>query len=370
MKELGKKKFERALRRKKLPAPIVVPPAPPFSLESQARGRELYLQNCSGCHGIKGRGDGESTKKIVDLATDAIRPRNLSKPWTFRRGFTREDIFLTLRTGLSTTAMPRFSDRIHPDQNIWDLVHYVQTLSPGRKPAVSGKIQVKKVNSPLPETPNDPVWKEVTSFLVPTAPQIIKGDRKPSTTVDNVWIQAVHNGQQLVIRVRWDDPPVAPILTKTAEVVESPAPPLPPHLRVEEEEISDAPPPLLEPSSVPDSIALQFPTLTSPDGALPYFLNGDEKKSVLLWKWGSHPNKTELYSAHGMGTEAKLDSFVEVKSKVQFRYGQYQLVMPVEIGTAHIESGQIPIAFNIWDGGENEQGSHKSVSNWYHLILE
>jgi len=132
LKSLGRK-FKRFKEKGKVHEPVFVPDLPPFTLESLASGKELFLQNCSGCHGVMGRSDGASTHKIVDIASDAIWPRNLSKSWTFRRGYSRKQLFMTLRTGLSTTAMPRFSPRIFNDRQIWDIVNYVQTLSPPQK---------------------------------------------------------------------------------------------------------------------------------------------------------------------------------------------------------------------------------------------
>jgi len=123
------KKFEKFVTKGKTHKIVVITDPPKFTLASLERGKELFTQNCSACHGIKGRSDGASTKKIVNIATDAIWPRNLSKPWKFRRGDKRKQIFQTLRTGLSLTAMPRFSPRIFKDEQIWDLVNYVQTLS-------------------------------------------------------------------------------------------------------------------------------------------------------------------------------------------------------------------------------------------------
>ena len=116
------KKFAKFVKKGKTHKIVVIPDPPKFTLASLERGKDLFIQNCSACHGIKGRSDGASTKKIVNIATDAIWPRNLSKPWKFRRGDKRKQIFQTLRTGLSLTAMPRFSPRIFKDEQIWDLV--------------------------------------------------------------------------------------------------------------------------------------------------------------------------------------------------------------------------------------------------------
>ena len=147
------KKFAKFIKKGKTHKVVVVPDPPAFTLASLERGKELFIKNCSACHGVKGRSDGPSTKKIVNLPTDAIWPRNLSKPWKFRRGDKRKEIFLTLRTGLSLTAMPRFSQRIFKDEQIWDLVHYVQTLAPSEKPETPPILKVERTDGALPIDP-------------------------------------------------------------------------------------------------------------------------------------------------------------------------------------------------------------------------
>ena len=147
---------------------------------------------CSGCHGLEGRSDGESTKRNVDIESDAIRPRNLTKPWMFRRGSTPKDLFLTIRTGLSTTAMPRHSERIYKDSEIWDIVYYIRTLfgleetifevdiPPDSKllnPSVTRDLRAVKVKGPLPLSLEDAAWKTAPSYFIPLAGQILEAEK-------------------------------------------------------------------------------------------------------------------------------------------------------------------------------------------------
>ncbi len=90
------KKFAKFVTKGKTHKIVDVPEPPAFTLASLERGKELFIKNCSACHGIKGRSDGASTKKIVNVATDAIWPRNLTKPWKFRRGGNRKEIWSTM----------------------------------------------------------------------------------------------------------------------------------------------------------------------------------------------------------------------------------------------------------------------------------
>ena len=370
------KKFARFTKKGKTHKIVVIPDPPKFTLASLERGKDLFIQNCSACHGVRGRSDGASTKKIVNIPTDAIWPRNLSKPWKFRRGDKRKQIFQTLRTGLSLTSMPRFSPRIFKDEQIWDLVNYVQTLSPSQKPEISRILKVQKVDGPLPDDPGDPTWKTVSSNFYPLGGQIIQSEKIIYPIIDNVVVKALHNGKEIAFYLHWDDPTVDPILKKTTTVEESPAPPLPAHLQTDEPE--ERPTEELKPQEFPDSIAIQFPTSIGDGNEKPYFLNGDSEHSVNLWKWSSHPMKALELTATGIEKiTTQKDSSQNLTSKASFKYGRYFLVMKRPLTTSdpkidiQLQPGQsTPIAFNIWNGSAGETGSKKVISSWYDMILE
>lgn len=370
------KKFAKFIKKGKTHKRIKVESPPPLDEQSLARGKELFLKTCSGCHGLKGRGDGESTRKTVDIESDSIRPRNLSKPWTFRRGSTPKDLFLTIRTGLSTTAMPRHSKRFYPDKTIWDVVHYITTLAT-QKPATAREITAGKVAGTLPMNPEDKQWESAPSFYIPLGGQILQEEKLYYPTVDGVLIQALHNGDEIAFKLRWDDPTFDPILKTVADVKESPPPPLPPELQLEpgeEEEPSEKP----QPQKYPDAIAIQFPATTTADGAWPYFLNGDEGHPVNLWQWQSHPNQVSELTGKGLKQIAPHpESSQQVQSKVIFRYGQYQLVMKRKLVTTdkdndiQFEAGKtIPLTINVWDGNVKETGTRKAISSWFPMVLE
>jgi len=369
------KKFAKFKKRGKTHKLITVPPAPAFSLESMASGKDLFLKNCSGCHGLKGRGDGESIHRIVNIEKDALYPRNLGKPWKFRRGFSREDIFATIRTGLSLTAMPQFSKRMFSDPQIWDIVNYVQTLSPASKPKLNKTMTATRISGGLPTSPHDRAWKTVKTYYFPLAGQIIKSPKAYYPTVDSLFVQAIHNGEEIAFRLVWDDPTVDPVLRKSGNVEESPPPPLPPELTVESDaeefEVNT------DPQEFPDAIALQFPASHPVNSEKPYFLNGDENQPVTLWKWSSWPTKAVRQIARGI---EQIESLPEksqgLSTKFRFNYGQYQLVIKRKLALENMDGetqfnqgAPIPIAFNVWDGTQGETGSKKAISSWFEIIL-
>ncbi len=89
-------------------------------------GRKLYLENCASCHGPWGRGDGLDMP--LDERGKPIKVRDLTSG-KFRGGIGEDEIFKRIRCGIPGTPM---SAAAVSDEEIWQLVHYVQFLA-GRK---------------------------------------------------------------------------------------------------------------------------------------------------------------------------------------------------------------------------------------------
>ncbi|MBT5469380.1 MAG: c-type cytochrome [Nitrospina sp.] len=365
------KKFEKFEKRGKKHKIVAVPKSPAFSLDGVKRGKKSFMINCSGCHGVKGRGDGVTTARIVDYSSNAIWPRNLSEPWSFRRGATRDDIFLTLRTGLSTTAMPKFSPRIFKDQEIWDIVDFVCTLGSPRPPKVKPVIKAKKVDGDLSEDFSAPFWKKTDSFNIPLGGQILQKPKSYFPTVKNLTVRAAYNDKEIAFKIHWDDPSYDPALREHKNVTSSPVPPLPEHLKgMKEEEPLD---PVIP--EFPDAFAIQFPVNLA--AQKPFFLNGGPKHPVNLWKWTSSDNKILEWNAIGLKKWSLQDDLSQVvKVQSMYEYGRYSLIVKRKRNVIHekidiqFEEGKpIPIAFNVWDGYQGETETKKSISSWFELQL-
>ena len=91
--------------------------------EEPRDGKYLYVRNCSGCHGLTGKGDGETAKQLGVLARDFAAGG-------FAFGNTREAMFRTISSGLpGRSVMPAFSGTLTEDER-WLVVDYVRTLMP------------------------------------------------------------------------------------------------------------------------------------------------------------------------------------------------------------------------------------------------
>jgi mono/diheme cytochrome c family protein len=140
------KSFSPRFHEEKPATPLEISAEPPTSQESVKRGAELFeSMNCWSCHGKEGRGNGPSALTLTDSKGYPITPLDLTSGRRFKCGDSSRGLFRDLMTGLDGTPMPSFTDALKPDQ-IWDLVHYIQTLQPSgrkKKEVHQGEIQPK-----------------------------------------------------------------------------------------------------------------------------------------------------------------------------------------------------------------------------------
>jgi mono/diheme cytochrome c family protein len=105
----------------------IMPQAPP----SPERGRAVFMENCVGCHGETGRGDGPSA------ATLAKKPADFTAP-AFMRGETPLDFMHVVSVGKRLGGMPAWGD-VLTAQERWDAVSYVWTLHAGDARLAEGR---------------------------------------------------------------------------------------------------------------------------------------------------------------------------------------------------------------------------------------
>ena len=124
------KTFSPRFTTEKPETPIVIPPDPGYSDASVERGGGVYAKyNCAQCHGAGGQGDGPSAHELKDDWGNALVPYDLSKGHV-KCGDQSTDIYRVFMSGLAGTPMPAFADSLS-SADAWDLVHFIQSLSPG-----------------------------------------------------------------------------------------------------------------------------------------------------------------------------------------------------------------------------------------------
>jgi DMSO reductase family type II enzyme heme b subunit len=368
------KGFSRFFAQGPAPEPLSIGRPPRASASDIEEGREVYQRiECWKCHGQAGRGDGDSAPTQADDEGFPIRPADLTEPWRFNGGASVADIYRTLRTGLDGTPMPSFDDLIDSgfitDDELWNLAHYVRSLGPERLPRVREVVRAER-HDELPAGPLDEVWNDVDRYYIPLVGQVIARGRWFAPSVDGVWIQAVHDGRELVLRLVWSDPSRSPSpawadwrvgMLETMEPKETPAPD----------------------GDLPDAIAVQFPRTVPSGMERPYFLMGNAREPVYLWRWQSEPESVGEHIARGIDRIEPLTiSGAPLTGSAHHEHGQWQIVLRRALVVSDADDGTatdridfapaqaIPFVLFAWDGDNGEAGTRSAISTWYFIYLD
>lgn len=94
----------------------------PRSVDSIARGRQLFQKNCAVCHGAEGRGDGVAAVGLPQRPDDLSQ---IAPPPIFPDGV------VTYRISNGVKMMPAFKATLSENE-IWDLLNFIRSLAPAR----------------------------------------------------------------------------------------------------------------------------------------------------------------------------------------------------------------------------------------------
>jgi mono/diheme cytochrome c family protein/uncharacterized membrane protein/peroxiredoxin len=110
--------------------PISVPAFPstyltsdiPYAATSIAAGLNHYENNCTGCHGVSGHGDGPLAASLP------VKPADLSAPHTALH--TPGDLYWWITHGILASGMPAFGDVLSNDDR-WDMINFLGAFAVG-----------------------------------------------------------------------------------------------------------------------------------------------------------------------------------------------------------------------------------------------
>lgn len=349
------------------PQAIAIGKAPGASAEGITEGRAVFEKlECFKCHGELGRGDGQSASTLKDDWDQPIRAADLSESWNFNGGSAVEQIYRRLRTGLDGTPMPSFSDAIDAqvitDEQLWRVAQYVRSLSPEEPPRPQDVIRARRV-AQLPAGPDDSAWAQIQPAYVPLVGQIIVRPRWFAPALNAVWVQALHDGQSLALRLTWHDRS------------RSPDPAWDEWLGRMRNAMSDGDAPVAS-AQGPDRLHVQFPLKWTDGLERPYFLGGNARQPVSLWRWSSGGDKLEEGAGTGLGrfTPAAAGN---ASHSARYDRGEWALqvtrpLVPADSTAAipFMPGRAIPIAFFAADGSNGEDDVRGAVSAWYAIYLD
>ncbi|MDP6477336.1 MAG: c-type cytochrome [Nitrospinaceae bacterium] len=350
-------------------------------------GKEIFTKNkCFECHGGEGRGDGNPTMK--DDWGFPILAADWQQCWNFRGSrrnhFDPFNVVRTISTGLNGTPMPNFREKITVEDR-WKLAAFVNSLCPRKKidkltskPIPDFLISSVYTEGDIVEKIDDPMWQSSDNDpliiarseekaanprrnYIALAGQITRGKRNFDPKVDNLWVSS-----------RWNKDKGVYYLVEY-------------HLRF-----------LSSDAGFPDAVAIQWPAkLQDLFGAeKPYFIMGDSKKPVDVWRASFMPkdyNSTNAPKEEGYQLDVTVDEFngrgfdalepketeptVKVVDSI-FHQGRVKILFHRALTTdgemdVQIPPEQfIPISFFQWAGDDKEKDEHMAISTWYYTILE
>lgn len=200
--------------------PIDIPEPPPFSEDSLEVGFQTYVEiGCARCHGEQGRGDGRSAPTLRDDWGDFVPPADLTMPWLFRGGGSRQDIYRSISTGLAGSPMAGFADGLSEEQR-WQIVDWIvaqarrtgATGEPGEPPygtlvravpAPAGAGALEAIAEDGDPAAARELFVDAPKTLFPVAGQVVHPGRsfRPGTVA--IGAQAIYGPEAIAFLVTW-----------------------------------------------------------------------------------------------------------------------------------------------------------------------
>ncbi|GFO82621.1 MAG: hypothetical protein A49_22480 [Methyloceanibacter sp.] len=184
------------IAKKTQPGPALnVPPEPPFDDLRWFRGRKIYVEACASCHGMDGHPIADAVK--FDGEGYPVPPRSFVNG-IFKGGSEGYQLYARVIKGIRGTPMPA-SEGVYRDDEVWDLIHYVQSLAKvgaqERAQLRQGTLVAPKTTGAIPAGPLNPEWNQARPLYVGLTPLWWTEDR-----VEGLVVQALHNDEELALR--------------------------------------------------------------------------------------------------------------------------------------------------------------------------
>ncbi|GIK15982.1 MAG: hypothetical protein BroJett003_09460 [Planctomycetota bacterium] len=408
----GKMSFEerdRLVAERTSPGgPIVVPAEPVQDDVRWFRGRTLYLEGCASCHGADGHPRPEAVK--FDADGYPVPPRSFAAG-IFKGGMEGSGLYCRILKGMKGTPMPSYETAFTADE-IWDLVHYVQSLARAgaqdRAQLRQGTLVAANTYGALPDGPDAAAWDQARPLYVGLTPLWWEDER-----IEGLVVQALHNEKELALRFAWLDPTRDDRAVRHDEFRDAVA--------VQFSLGSDPPFYMGSPGEHGgvniwmwkadrqtnldrgyQDVDAAFPQRAVDDYPYPAF--GTEKAPtpelsasapitqhhpLYLTAWGAGnlvadpllKTPVECLTARGPGTLAGKPANVQIVSgKAVYDRGVWSVQMqrtmdlPHEHGAADERvfrrGDYIPVSFAIWNGANGDRDGRKSISIWQKLVID
>jgi len=370
------------------------------SEESLKKGAELIVEKkCVECHGMEGRGDGNAFNLKDDWGF-SIQPANWHKCWNFRGSrqdpYNVTNIFRTFSTGVNGTPMPSFADNTTVEER-WHIANFVNSLcereADGKplqidpladKPKINFVLSAGVVEGEISADPENEMWTKRARRFVAMGGQITHKPRNFVNRIDDIWVKALYNDQNLVFMFQWDD--------RTKSAAEGKLPWAPTSVNVD---VKEQDPKTGEEGSIAmhqnnytvynDAIAVEtavkWKELPSPIKPR-YLFGSNEQFPMDILKWEADGS---LRAFKGTGWDKDFEERFNYEENIkvlhsEWKNGRWTVMIQRPLGNkkdqdydedTFFEMGQyIPTVFFAWDGHNGDAGRKMAVSAFYYTFLE
>jgi hypothetical protein len=126
-----------------------------------------------------------------------------------------------------------------------------------------------------------------------------------------------------------------------------------------------------------DQLVVQFPRAIPAGMERPYFLLGNARDPVYLWRWQSQPESATEMVGRGMSRLDPIAGDAMVSAQSVYDEGEWRVVFRRALAApdttnriTFAATQPIPVGFFAWDGDNGESGTRGSISTWYFIYLD
>ncbi len=378
--ELAIADAERLAAEELTPGAPVGAGTPPFATDALIdRGRAIYLQQCSACHGADGRGSTDLPLWNDDGTPG--RPRDFTGG-LLRGGVEREEILARILAGMPGT--PMVATRFEDPEDAWALAEYVRSIIHPEEWRWSvqkrRELRARRVEA-VPTRADDGRWDGERARWIPLMPLWWREDVQ-----QGVFLRALHDGERLALHLTWhdrtrDDDPLAGRSAEPDSIAVAFAP-LADDPPVFAMGAADRPVDLWQWKAWWRPEALELLELSTPH-PLPHDLDPlgvpDARVDVPLWRVGGpfpgdadDPPVRQLAGRGPGRVRAHAEADPAVRLDARWEEGRWNVlfVRPLDAESGLAAGGATLISLALWDAARGDGGARKAVTIWHHLALD
>ena len=340
------KSFSTRFREEPPGKPITINPVASSS-ELIQRGKELFKKHkCANCHGESLKGDGKVADSLMDAWKHAVFVHDVTNPNYLKSGHEPEDLYQTITTGLDGTPMESYA--LLPEEDRWALVHFIRSRFTKKYKEAEYETDLFSYPKEFESTtdPNSPIWEGVRSTDLHLRPLSARRG-----AVETINFASVNNGEDIAIRLRWEDPTKNGYVENRGDVYQD---------------------------GVAVQIALGGVTLHTHGHNEPFFGMGNRGKPVNIWHWKAGLEETleasedSEYSTGGVDMDALIYGSVMASPVVRLQSNQENTVDELNAEGFGTITPQLPGLQNVQGAGEWKDGIWtvvflrplKNTGNW------